>query len=238
MKKQFEVYSDYSLQQLQQNIIAKALEIGAIKIRPTDPFTWASGYRMPIYNDNRMLLAHPETRAMVVAGLFKLLNNEGIQPQIIAGTATAGIPWAAILAHELGLPFVYIRDKAKDHGLRNRIEGLDSDKDFNDAKVVVVEDLMSTGLSSVDAVESAQEAKGNVYSCLSIFNYGFPEAQNLFASLTPPCMVQSIITYPMLLEQAVQVNYLQPEQIQLLENWSKNPKQWGENNGFPKIERK
>ena len=234
MKTQF---GDFSLQKLQQNIIAKALEIGAIKIRPADPFTWASGYRMPIYNDNRMLLAHPETRAMVVAGLYNLLYNEGIQPEVIAGTATAGIPWGAILAHELELPFAYIRDKAKDHGLKNRIEGLDSDKDFNGAKVVVVEDLISTGRSSADAVEAAQQANGNIYSCISIFNYGFPDAQKMFADLTPPCMVQSIITYPMLLEQAVQVNYLQPEQIEMLKGWSENPKQWGENNGFPKVEK-
>ena len=235
MKTQFE---SYSLQELQQYIIAKALEIGAIKIRPDDPFTWASGYRMPIYNDNRMLLAHPEIRTMVVAGLYRLLRNEGIQPQVIAGTATAGIPWGAILAHELGLPFAYIRDKPKDHGLKNRIEGLDSDKDFNNAKVVVVEDLISTGSSSANAVEAAQQANGNIYSCLSIFNYGFPEAQKLFANLTPSCMVQSLITYPILLEEAVRVNYLKSEQIDMLSDWSNNPLQWGENNGFPKVEKK
>ncbi|MEI6671896.1 MAG: orotate phosphoribosyltransferase [bacterium] len=235
MKTQFQ---NYALKELQQHIIAKALEIGAIKIRPNDPFTWASGYRMPIYNDNRMLLAHPETRTMVVAGLFILLDNEGIQPEVIAGTATAGIPWGAILAHDHGLPFAYIRDKAKDHGLKNRIEGLDSDKDFNNAKVVVVEDLISTGRSSADAVEAAQQANGNIYSCLSIFNYGFPEAQKLFANLTPPVMVQSLITYPLLLDEAVKVNYLQPNQIEMLKDWSNNPLQWGENNGFPKVEKK
>lgn len=228
-------FENYQLSDLIRNIIRKALEIRAIKIRPDDPFTWASGYRMPIYDDNRMLLTHPETRDMVVAGLYLLLRNEGIQPQIIAGTATAGIPWGAILAHELGLPFAYIRDKAKDHGLRNRIEGLDSDKDFNNAKVVVVEDLISTGSSSVDAVKAAQQANGNIYSCLSIFNYGFPEAQKLFADLTPPCMVQSLITYPILLEEAVRVNYLKSEQIDMLKDWSDNPFQWGEKNGFPRI---
>lgn len=235
MKTQFE---NYSLQELQQCIIAKALEIGAIKIRPNDPFTWASGYRMPIYNDNRMLLAHPEIRRMVVAGLYLLLRNEGIQAQFIAGTATAGIPWGAILAHELDLPFAYIRDKPKDHGLKNRIEGLDSDKDFADAKVVVVEDLISTGSSSANAVQAAQQANGNVYSCVSIFNYGFPEAQKLFADLTPPCMVQSLITYPMLLNEAVRTNYLQLEYIDMLRNWNDNPFMWGENNGFPKVEKK
>lgn len=231
-------FEKFSLYQLQQMIIAKALEIGAIKIRPKDPFTWASGYRMPIYNDNRMLLAHPETRATVVAGLYQLLKNEGIQPEVIAGTATAGIPWGAILAHELELPFAYIRDKPKDHGLKNRIEGLDNDKDFDGAKVVVVEDLISTGSSSANAVQAAQEANGNIYSCLSIFNYGFPEAQQLFANLTPSVMVQSLITYPRLLDEAVKVNYLQPDQIEMLKDWSNNPLQWGENNGFPKVEKK
>ncbi|MFA7717911.1 MAG: orotate phosphoribosyltransferase [Candidatus Absconditabacterales bacterium] len=232
--KQFESYQLYDLQ---QKIIAKALEIGAIKIRPNDPFTWASGYRMPIYNDNRMLLAIPETRAMVIAALNRLLKIEGIQPEWIAGTATAGIPWGAILAHELELPFAYIRDKAKDHGLKNRIEGLDSDKDFNGAKVVVVEDLISTGSSSANAVEAAQQANGDIYSCLSIFNYGFLEAQQLFANLTPPCMVQSIITYPILLEEAVKVNYLKPDQIEILKDWSEKPFEWGEKHGFPKVEK-
>jgi len=230
-------FESYALRELQQAIIGKALEIGAIKIRPTDPFTWASGYKMPIYNDNRMLLALPGTRSMVVAGLSKLLKNEGIQPQVIAGTATAGIPWGAMLAYDLELPFAYIRDKPKDHGLKNRIEGMDSDKDFNNAKVIVVEDLISTGGSSANAVQAAQEAKGNVYSCLSIFNYGFPEAQQLFANLTPPVMVQSLITYPRLLEEAVKVNYLKPDQIEMLKDWSKSPLEWGAKNGFPKVEK-
>lgn len=225
------------LYQLQQKIITKALKIGAIKIRPNEPFTWASGYRMPIYNDNRMLLAHPETRAMINAGLYQLLRNEGIQPEWIAGTATAGIPWGAILAHELNLPFAYIRDEAKKHGLKNRIEGLDSDKDFNGAKVVVVEDLISTGNSSANAVKAVQEANGNIYSCLSIFNYGFPDAQQLFANLTPPCEVNSLITYPRLLEEAIRIDYLKPEQIDMLKEWNQDPFGWGEKHGFPKIEK-
>jgi orotate phosphoribosyltransferase len=107
-------------------------------------------------------LAYPGTRPMVIAGLHRLLKYEGIQPEYIAGTATAGIPWGAVLAHELELPFAYIRDKPKDHGLMNRIEGLDSDKDFNNAKVIVVEDLISTGGSSANVVQAAQEAKGNL----------------------------------------------------------------------------
>jgi len=230
-------FESYSLQKLQDEIIRMALLIGAMKLRPTDPFTWASGYRMPIYNDNRMLLKHPEIRAMVVAGLDRLLRNEGIQPQWIAGTATAGIPWGTMLAQELELPFAYIRDKAKDHGLKNRIEGLDSNEDFDGAKVVVVEDLISTGGSSANAVQAAQEANGNIYSCLSIFNYGFSEAQKLFANLTPPVMVQSLITYPMLLEAAVRMHCLKPEQIDMLKDWSEKPFEWGEKNGFPKVEK-
>lgn len=233
-----ELYESYALRELQQKIITTALRIGAIKIRPDNPFTWASGYRMPVYNDNRMLLAYPGTRPMVIAGLHRLLKYEGIQPEYIAGTATAGIPWGAVLAHELELPFAYIRDKPKDHGLMNRIEGLDSDKDFNNAKVIVVEDLISTGGSSANAVQAAQEAKGNVYSCLSIFNYGFPEAQQLFADLKPPVMVQSLITYPLLLEEAVKVNYLNHSQIEMLQDWSEKPFEWGAKHGFPKVEKK
>ncbi|MFA7298413.1 MAG: orotate phosphoribosyltransferase [Candidatus Absconditabacterales bacterium] len=235
MKTQIE---NYSFDELLNNIIRYALKIGAIKIRPTEPFTWASGFKMPIYNDNRMLLAFPESRTMIIELLKRKFQQEDIQSQAIAGTATAGIPWGAILAHELELPFVYIRDKAKDHGLKNRIEGLNADEDFNGAKVVVIEDLISTGNSSANAVQAVQEAKGNVYSCLSIFNYGFPEAQQLFANLTPPVMVQSLITYPRLLEEAIKIYYLQPDQINMLKDWNENPFEWGIKNGFPRLEEK
>jgi orotate phosphoribosyltransferase len=233
-----ETFKNYQLHELQHMIIAKALQIGAIKIRPNDPFTWASGYRMPIYNDNRMLLVIPETRPMVVAALARsIVLNRMIPLDFIAGTSTAGIPWAAILAHELALPMVYIRDKPKDHGLRNQIEGLDSTKDFDGDKVLVIEDLISTGGSSAKAVEAVQQAKGNVEYCMSIFNYGFPDAQKLFANLTPPCKVMSLITYPMLLEEAIRINYLQPEQIDILKDWSEDPFGWGKKHGFPKIEK-
>ncbi|MCX6823179.1 MAG: orotate phosphoribosyltransferase [candidate division SR1 bacterium] len=230
-------YEDVPLDFLQREIIKAALGIGAIKINPTEPFTWASGYRMPIYNDNRMLLAYPETRKMVIRGLQCLLSNEGIQPEWIAGTMSAGIPWGESLADKLELPYGYIRDKPKDHGLKNRIEGLPSDKDFQGAKVVVVEDLISTGNSSANAVQAVQDANGNVYSCVSIFNYGFPEAQKLFADLTPPCKVQSLITYPMLLKEAMLAKYLTIDQVRMLKDWSEKPFEWGEKNGFPKIEK-
>ncbi len=218
--------------------IAKvSLKIGSIKLRPDNPFTWASGYRMPIYNDNRMLLFYPEYRKLISKGFRQIIKKENIECDVIAGTSTAGIPHAVILADLLKKPMIYIRDKPKDHGLRNQIEGLDADKDLDGKKVIVIEDLISTGGSSAKAVQAVRDAKGEVEYCLSIFSYGLAEANNAFNELKEETKVRSILTYDVLLKVAKETNYLTVDQIKLLAAWKKDPFNWGTKNGFPKVEK-
>jgi len=214
-----------------------SLDIGSIKLRPGDPFTWASGYRMPIYNDNRMLLFYPEYRVLIANGFKEIIDKEKIECDIIAGTSTAGIPHATILADLLNKPLIYIRDKPKDHGLKNQIEGLDADKDLDGKKVIVIEDLISTGGSSAKAVQAVRDAKGKVEYCLSIFSYGLDKAKNEFDVLPEKTEVRSILTYDVLLETAKEIDYLTIAQIDLLADWRKDPFNWGAKHGFPKIEK-
>lgn len=218
--------------------IAKAgLEIKAIKLNPDNPFQWASGYRMPIYNDNRMFLSFPEHRQLIVDGFKQLIVEEGISYDIIAGTSTAGISPGTSLADRLNHPFIYIRDKPKDHGLKNQIEGIDAEKDLGGKRVIVIEDLISTGGSSAMAVQAVRDANGKANYCLSIFNYGLDKAVQAFDSLDPKCEVRSLLTYDVLLEVAKETGYLTKEQVKLLEEWRVDPFEWGEKHGFPKVEK-
>ena len=220
--------------------IAKAgLEIKAIKLNPENPFTWASGYRMPIYNDNRMFLFYPHYRNLIRNGFYELILKDGIAGHIIAGTATAGIPYAVLLADKLHeRPFIYVRDQPKDHGLKNQIEGIDAEKDLDSMYVVLIEDLISTGGSSAKAVQASWNANGKCNHCLSIFNYGLEQAAKEFSSLDPKCEVRSLLTYDILLEVAKKTGYLTEEQIKLLEEWRADPYNWGERHGFSKVEKK
>ncbi len=189
---------------------------------------------MPVYNDNRMFLFHPETRRLIARGLAEIVEREGIAPEVVAGTATAGIPHGALLADLLELPYIYVRDKPKAHGLKNRIEGLDADSDLEGRRVVVIEDLISTGGSSARAVEAVREANGVANWCLSIFSYGLDKAAEHFAALNPPCEYTSLLTFPTLLEVARTGGLLTDDQIALLDAWREDPFGWGEANGFPK----
>lgn len=220
---------------LGRRIAEQGLGIGAIKLSPGDPFQWASGYRMPIYNDNRMFLYHPEIRRTIAQGLADIIRDKGISPEVVAGTATAGIPHGALLAELLSLPFIYIRDKPKGHGLKNRIEGVDADSDLGGSRVVVIEDLISTGGSSARAVEAVREAKGVANWCVSIFSYGLEKAAEQFATLDPPCDFTSLLTFPVLLDVAQTGGFLSEEQIALLADWREDPFGWGEKHGFPKV---
>ncbi len=214
-------------------LIAQAgLEIEAIKLRPDNPFQWASGSRMPIYNDNRMFLYHPEHRRMITDGFEALIKNEAVDYEIVAGTSTAGIPHGLSLADRLNTPFIYIRDKPKGHGLKNRIEGIDAEKDLEGKKVIVIEDLISTGGSSARAVQAVRDAHGDCDYCLSIFNYGLDKAVEAFDSLDPKCNVRSLLTYDLLLEVAKDTGYLTDDQIEVLREWRKDPFGWGEKRGF------
>jgi len=212
-----------------------SLEIGSIKLKPNDPFTWASGFRMPIYNDNRMLLFYPDYRKVIIEGFKSIIDKENIECDVVAGTSTAGIPHAAILAEILNKPMIYIRDKPKEHGLMNQIEGIDADKDLGGKKVIVIEDLISTGGSSARAVQAVRNANGKVKYCISIFSYGLDKAMSAFDDLQEKTEIRSILTYDILLETAKEINYLTDEQIELLAEWKKDPFNWGEKHGFSKV---
>jgi orotate phosphoribosyltransferase len=192
---------------------------------------------MPIYNDNRMFLFHPEIRRMIAQGLAETVAANGIGVDVVAGTATAGIPHGAYLSELLSLPYIYIRDKPKAHGLKNRIEGLDAESDLDGRRVVVIEDLISTGGSSARAVEAVREANGRCDWCISIFSYGLEKADQEFGALDPVCNFTSLLTFPVLLETAKSGGFLTEDQIALLAEWREDPFGWGEKHGFPKVEK-
>ena len=223
------------------NLILTGLDLGVFKINAEQPFQWASGYFMPVYNDNRMLLRNPETRKLVKQ-LFLELNEDLnlISPlwdfDMIAGVATAGIGWGNTFADALLMDFVYVRDKPKDHGMKNQIEGIGADEDLTGINVLVVEDLISTGGSTIKAVDAVRQANGCVTHCVSIFDYGFPEAVKKFTEAN--CEAFSIITFKEVWEIALENNYLTKEQVAICEEWQQDPWNWGTNHGFPKVEKK
>ncbi len=205
--------NDYS-----QLVAQKLLQINAIKLSPQKPFTWASGIISPIYCDNRLTLSYPEVRSLVIDGFEALLK--GLEFDVIAGIATAGIPHGALLADRLNKPFIYVRSKPKGHGRQNRIEGLLNEG----AKVVMVEDLISTGMSSLAAVEAIRENGGNTNLVISIFNYGFKKAKDSFEA--KKCNFASLSNYEKLLEEAVNSGYITPEDLKILTAWNKDPENW------------
>lgn len=234
--------------------IAKAgLEIKAIKLNPDNPFTWASGFRMPIYNDNRMFLWYPKHRELIMSGFLGLMVEDGFYTgksyDFIAGTSTSGIPWATLLADNRGKPIVYVRDKPKDHGLKNQIEGIDAESDLKGKIGILIEDLISTGGSSVAAVQALRDANGVCNHCFSIFNYGFDKPKKMFATTVPydekqgrqltySCIQKSILTYDTLLQVATETGYINQQQAAMLAEWRADPFNWGEKHGFPKVEKK
>ena len=209
-----------------------ALQIKAIKLNPKQPFQWASGYWMPIYNDNRLLLSNAAYRNLVAEGFEKIIQEHNIVCDSIAGTSTAGISPGTTLADRLHVPFLYIRDKPKDHGLRNQIEGIDGNSTLENKQVLIVEDLISTGGSSLKAVHAVRNALGIVDHLLCIFDYGLEDAKQLFAEEN--CQVHSILMYDVLLDIAKAQEYITGEELQVLNEWRANPFQWGEKKGFPK----
>ena len=211
-----------------------ALSLGAIKLSPTAPFTWASGYRMPIYNDNRQLLAVPEYRSLIRDAFAAMVETLGLcDADNISGTATAGIPHATTLADKLGKPLSYVRSSAKDHGMGNQIEGI-SGGSFNGKKVLLIEDLISTGSSSIKALDAIRQADGICDTCLAIFTYGLTKAADAFAALTPKCSVYTILDYDTMLQTALADGYISEENAQSLRQWRESPFEWGEKHGFPK----
>lgn len=208
-----------------------ALDIKAIKLSPAKPFVWASGYQMPIYNDNRLFLGNHRHRALIADGFLQLINENNLSPEVIAGTVTAGISPATTLADRLERPLIYVREKAKGHGLKNRIEGILA----QGQKVLMIEDLVSTGGSSISAIEGVREAGGQVDVCCSIFSYGLDEANRQFEEIR--CKLLPVLTYQKLLEVAIERKYISADEETLLREWRKNPFEWGDKHGFPKVQK-
>ena len=218
-----------------KKLAEKAFSLGAIKLSHEQPFQWASGYRMPIYNDNRQFLRDPSARRLIADGFAAVLEVLEVQPDWLAGTATAGIPHATTLADALKLPLAYVRSSGKDHGMKNQIEGLPHNSGFQGASVVVIEDLISTGGSSIEAVEAVVEAGATVPLCLAIFTYGLAAADENFASLQKPCKAVTLLTYDDMLTEAIQTGYIQAAAGETLSEWRRDPFAWGANHGFPRI---
>ncbi|MDB9910228.1 orotate phosphoribosyltransferase [Flavobacteriales bacterium] len=201
--------------------VAKSLlQINAIILKPNTPFVWAAGWNSPIYCDNRKTLSYPEIRNYIRQGLSAIVKNRYKGANVIAGVATAGIPHGALVAEELGLPFIYVRAKAKEHGKQNQIEGY-----FEQGQsVVLVEDLISSGKSSLDAARVLKEAGMNVKGMVSIFTYGFDAATEKFK--TADCEYVSLCDYNTLLPQAIESQYIEESDLAILKQWRENPSIW------------
>lgn len=196
------------------------LRIGAVELRPNDPFTWASGLRSPIYCDNRLTLSEPAVRRRLTDGFAALVEAHGLAPDVVAGTATAGIPHAAWLAERLGLPMVYVRSSPKGHGRGNQIEGRLAAR----ARVVLVEDLVSTGGSSLAAVEALREAGAEVLATLAVFSYAFDRAAAAFEEAGVP--LATLTDYPALLGVATEMGVVSEADLAALRAWREDPDGW------------
>lgn len=213
-------------------IAKRALELEAIKLSPTAPFQWASGYWMPIYNDNRRLLADAATRSLIAEGFEACMEALEITYDNIAGTATAGIPHATTLADRLQAPLSYVRSSGKGHGLKNLIEGLGGSGTYQGAKVVLIEDLISTGGSSIKAIHAIREAEGLISYCLAIFTYGLQSSMDAFGALDPKCTPVALLDYDTMVATARETGYVDHSGAELLAQWRLDPFGWGEANGF------
>jgi len=207
--------------QREQRNAEKLLQSKAVKLQPDQPFTWASGWKSPIYCDNRKTLSYPNIRDFIKSELSNLVFTEFSDAEVIAGVATAGIPHGALVADLLKMPFIYVRSKPKAHGMGNQIEGhLEEGK-----KVLVIEDLISTGKSSMEAIVALQEAGAKIEGLCSVFTYGFDVSKELFEKENIP--VQSLSNYNALLEVALEQKVIQPSDMEILQTWRENPSTWG-----------
>ncbi|HVW97471.1 MAG TPA: orotate phosphoribosyltransferase [Mucilaginibacter sp.] len=208
--------------EIAQQVAEFLLQIKAIKLQPNNPFTWASGWKSPIYCDNRVTLSHPTIRTYIRQQLTHLIQEEFGSVGCIAGVATAGIPQGALVAQELGLPFIYVRAKAKEHGTGSLIEG---DLSLSGSRVVVIEDLISTGKSSLQAVAALRDAGYDVAGLAAIFNYGFDVAAENFKQANCPFFTLS--NYSALIKYAVQNQYIAESDEEILKKWREAPAEWG-----------
>ena len=198
----------------------KLLKVKAIKLQPTNPFTWASGWKPPFYCDNRKTLSYPDLRSFVKIETSRLIMEQFPEAEAVAGVATGAIPQGAMVADTLNLPFVYVRSKPKDHGLENLIEG----ELKPGTKVVVVEDLISTGGSSLKAVEAIRNYGCEVVGMVASYTYGFDVAEKAFSDANVKLV--TLTNYEAVVAQALSTGYIKEEEVELLNQWRKNPSQW------------
>ena len=199
----------------------KLMDIKAIKLQPNDPFTWASGWKSPIYTDNRKTLGHPSLRSFVKLELCHVIQENFPEADAVAGVATGAIAQGALVAEELGLPYCYVRPKPKDHGMGNQVEG----EIKKGSKVIVVEDLISTGGSSLKAVAALREYGVEVIGMVASFTYGFPVAEEAFREANVKLITLS--DYNAVVEQAAETGYIKEEEKAVLADWRKDPSVWG-----------
>lgn len=204
-----------------QSVAHRLLDIKAVELRPNAPFTWASGWLSPIYCDNRKTLSYPEHRNYIKNAFAQRVIDQYPDVEVIAGVATGAISWGALVADALHLPFVYVRSAAKDHGKQNLIEGFLPEQ----ARVVVIEDLISTGGSSLKAVQALQEAGATVQGLMAVYTHGFEQAVQLFAQAG--VAMETLTDYDEVIRQAIHSGYISESDQQLLSEWRKAPEVWG-----------
>jgi len=205
----------------EKTVAEKLLQVNAVKLNPKEPFTWASGWKSPIYCDNRKLLGYPYVRDFVKSEMCNVIFEKFPEAELLAGVATAGIAWGAMASDQLKLPYIYVRPKPKEHGLGNQIEGYYE----KGMKTIIIEDLISTGKSSLQVVDVVRNAGLDVIGMVSIFTYGFEAAATACSDAGVPTI--SLTNYPTLIELAIEKGTIDPEDQNTLLNWSKNPSEWG-----------
>lgn len=208
--------------ELSKNCAKYLLSIKAIKLNPAQPFTWASGLKSPIYCDNRKTLSYPEVRTFIRDGLVEMIKEKYPQVEVIAGVATGAIAQGALVAEALNLPFVYVRSEEKKHGLTNIVEGVVE----SGQKLVVVEDLVSTGQSSLKAAYALRDMGCDVLGMVAIFTYNLPVAGQRFEEAK--LSLHTLTNYPVLIEKAANEGYIKEDEIETLNEWSKDPAAWAE----------
>lgn len=206
--------------QVETLLAKKLLNISAVKLQPTNPFVWASGWNSPIYTDNRKTLAYPEVRSFIKIELTRLIMETFQDVDLVAGVATGAIAQGALIADQLSLPYAYVRSAPKNHGMTNLIEG----EIKPGSKVVVVEDLISTGGSSLKAVEAIRNAGAEVLGMVAIFTYGFPQAEEAFEAAG--VKLYTLSNYNATLQAALEINYINDTELETLKEWRANPAQW------------
>jgi orotate phosphoribosyltransferase len=209
-----------NMKKLEKIVAEKLLKIKAVKLQPANPFTWASGWKSPIYCDNRKTLSYPSTRTFIKLELARIITEKYEEANAIAGVATGAIAQGVLVADMLGLPFVYIRSEPKDHGLENLIEG----ELKPGSKVVIIEDLVSTGGSSLKAVKAVRNFGCDVVGMVAIFTHGFPVAEQRFRAAN--VQLTALSNYDVVIEEALRTNYIDESEVAILQEWRKDPENW------------